>query len=228
MSFALVLGGSISCQAPRGVPPEPPEAFTKASFEDDMVRFESIDAEEGYHPGCLLFIGSSSIRRWDRLQTDFGDLGTVVGRGFGGSQMADALLAVDRIVTPHHPSVVVVYEGDNDINAGKTPEVVLSEFQSFAQSVRRKSPRTAIVFLSIKASPDRWDLREPMRQANDLVRRYCERRRRLHYVDAFDSLLGEDGTPAREYFSDDLLHLSPQGYRVWTENLRPVLRRLVP
>ena len=212
----------VSCVGPD--PFETPSgAFTKPEFEQDIAAFENLDIVEGLQEGGLLFVGSSSIRRWDTLEEDFGSIAPVIGRGFGGSQMSDLVLATERIVTPHQPRVIIVYAGDNDINQGKSPETVLRDFQTFCRLTLRKSPQSSIVFLSIKASPDRWDLRQPMRRANELVRDYCGSRRRLAYVDCFDVLLGADGLPNREFFVDDLLHLSPVGYEVWAENLRPVL-----
>ena len=35
--------------------------------------------------------------------------------------MADAARYAGRIVTPYKPRLIVLYEGDNDLNAGKSP-----------------------------------------------------------------------------------------------------------
>ena len=66
--------------------------------------------------GGIVFVGSSTIRRWDTASY-FPDL-KIINRGFGGSEMADAARYVDRIVIPYEPRLVVVYSGDNDISSG--------------------------------------------------------------------------------------------------------------
>jgi hypothetical protein len=65
--------------------------------------------------------------------------------------------------------MIALYAGDNDLVAGRTPEQVLGDYMSFVRLVRRALPATRIIFLSIKPSPSRWALAEPMRAANALI-----------------------------------------------------------
>ena len=51
-------------------------------------------------PGGVLFVGSSSIRMWSDLETDFKSLPVVVKRGFGGSRMLDCATHLQKLVTP--------------------------------------------------------------------------------------------------------------------------------
>jgi len=91
-------------------------------WEPDIRRFEDQDRKKPPAQGGIVFVGSSTIRRWD-LAKSFPGL-PAVNRGFGGSHMTDSLRYVDRIVTPYHPRVVVVYAGDNDLASGKSPQRV--------------------------------------------------------------------------------------------------------
>jgi hypothetical protein len=84
-------------------------------WEPAMQAFEQ---QEQPAKGGIVFIGSSSVRRWD-LKKAFPDL-PVVNRGFGGSVIADSIRYFDRIVTPLKPKTVVLYAGDNDIGRGMT------------------------------------------------------------------------------------------------------------
>ena len=52
--------------------------------------------------GAILFIGSSSIRKWNTLADDFPDR-KVINRGFGGSHIIDSVHFADRIVWPYEP-----------------------------------------------------------------------------------------------------------------------------
>ena len=181
-----------------------------------------MDRESPPAPGGVLFVGSSSIRMWDTLARDFPGV-PVVRRGFGGSAMADVVRYADRIVIPYKPRLIVVYAGDNDINDGTTPEQVLSDYRAFVGKVREKLPATRMAFISIKPSIARWRLVEPMRKANELVRTYSAPDSLLDYIDIFTPMLGEDGTPRKDLLMEDGLHLTAEGYALWTKVVAPYL-----
>ena len=191
-------------------------------WEKAIRTFEENDKSSPPPSGAILFVGSSSIRMWD-LPSYFPGR-KVINRGFGGSQIADSVTFASRIVIPYKPKVIVFYAGDNDINAGKTPETVLRDFQGFVRIVRDNLPDTRIIFISIKPSISRWHLVEEMRKANKLIRTFAETEERLQFLDVDTPMIGPDGRPRRELFVADGLHLSPAGYRLWTSLLLPHLR----
>jgi lysophospholipase L1-like esterase len=47
--------------------------------------------------------------------------------------------------------------------------------------------------------------------------------RRRTYVDVFTPMLNGNGTPRPELFVADGLHLTPEGYALWTRILTPVV-----
>src|SRR5690242_4123501 len=98
-------------------------------WEKDIAAFEKSDRDRPPPKNAVLFVGSSSIRLWD-LAKSFPDVPTI-NRGFGGSQLADSVHFAPRIVLPYEPRVVVLYAGDNDLAAGKTPEQVHADFRAF-------------------------------------------------------------------------------------------------
>src|SRR4051812_15130658 len=89
-----------------------------APFESEIRAFEAADRQSPPPSGVIVFVGSSSIRKWTSLSADFPGH-TVLNRGFGGSQVADSVAYADRIVTPYAPPLVVMYAGSNDLHAGK-------------------------------------------------------------------------------------------------------------
>ena len=80
----------------------------------------------------------------------------VINRGFGGSKSTDSVHFVDRMVVPYQPKRIVMYSGGNDINGGKTPEQVASDFKAFVAKVHAKLPDTKIAYISIAPNPARW------------------------------------------------------------------------
>lgn len=190
-------------------------------WEATIKKFEEADAKAKPAAGGIVFVGSSSIRLW-KLSESFPDL-PAINRGFGGSQLADSVRYADRIVTPYRPRVVVLYAGDNDIAAGKSPETIRDDYRNFVTAVRVKLPCAKIVYIAIKPSPSRWKLADKAREANRLIREAQACDRCQSFVDVWPAMLGDDGQPRPELFVADKLHLSPQGYEVWTKLLQPHL-----
>jgi len=199
----------------------PPAAAEEHPFEADLRAFEARDRESPPPQDAILFVGSSSIRGWD-LDRDFPGLVTL-NRGFGGSQMADAAHFADRLIIPYRPRLVVLYEGDNDLAAGKTPEAVLNDFTSLVATINRALPDTRVLVLSIKPSIARRHLIEQMRQTNALLQAAAQRDERLIYVDVFSPMLDERGEVRPELLAEDGLHLNAAGYAAWAAIVRPCL-----
>jgi lysophospholipase L1-like esterase len=190
-------------------------------FEADIRKFEEQDAQSPTQPGGVLFVGSSSIRLWD-LKESFPDL-NAVNRGFGGSYLSDVAHFAGRIVIPRKPRLVIVYGGDNDIAAGRTPEQVLEAYCRLVETIHAELPETRIAFISIKPSIARWKLVEKMRQANSAIAAIAVKDPRLAYIDIDAPMLGPDKLPRPELFRDDGLHLNAAGYKVWTDRVRAAL-----
>jgi lysophospholipase L1-like esterase len=197
------------------------EKPAQGRWEKAIEAFEQKDQEHRPPKNAIVFVGSSSIRLWD-LAKFFPDL-EVINRGFGGSELADSARYASRIVVPYQPRIVVLYAGDNDIGAGKTPDRVFGDFKDFVKAVHTPLPLAKIIYLSIKPSIFRWKLVGRMREANSLIEEYCKHGDGLVYLDVGTPLLGPDGKPRAELFRGDGLHLNEKGYVLWTSLLRPFI-----
>jgi len=184
------------------------------AFEKDIRAFEASDKTNPPPKHAVLFVGSSSIRLWKTLAQDFPDL-RVINRGFGGSQISDSVHFAERIVTPYEPSVIVMYAGGNDINAGKKPDVLLRDLKAFVAKVREKLPTTHIAYISIAGNPARWSQIERVREGNRLIREFTAAQPRMSFIDVFPHMLGDDGQPKPDIFVADRLHMNEKGYAIW-------------
>ena len=156
------------------------------------------------------------------MQTDFPGL-PVLNAGFGGSQIIDAVYFFDRLVRPVAPHTIVMYSGSNDIAAGKSPEQVFADYVAFVDAVHAAFPKTRILYISIAPSPARWSQRFNVQRANRLIELYTQTDDRLEFIDVYTHMLGEDGLPRPELYISDQLHMTPVGYALWTDIVRPYL-----
>ena len=191
-----------------------------APFEKEIAAFEEADHKAAPPKDAVLFIGSSSIRFWKTLAADFPNI-AVINRGFGGSRIADSTRYAERIVFPYHPRRIVMYAGDNDIAAGRTPQQLLSDFQAFVAKVRAELPDVPISYISIKPSPLRWKMVDNIKEANALIEQETKTGKNLEYIDVFTPMLGADGLPRPELFRPDHLHMVDKGYQLWTSIITP-------
>lgn len=206
-------------------PPAPIAASPMAptnNWESELATIEQRYSAFNFDQGAILFIGSSSIRGWRTLQTDFPGL-PVLNAGFGGSQIIDAVYFFDRLVRPVAPHTIVMYSGSNDISVGKSPEQVFADYLAFVDAVHQAFPDTRIIYIGIAPSPARWSQRFNVQRANKLIEMYTQADDRLDYIDVYTHMLGDDGEPRPELYVADRLRMTPVGYALWTELVRPYL-----
>lgn len=194
-------------------------------FEDAIRAFEAQDETMPFAPGGAVFVGSSSVRMWNDLQSDFAPI-PVLNRGFGGSFLSDSVFYADRIIAPHLPRAVVVYAGENDIGNGQSGAHVFEQFQLLVGEIHRACPNAEIFFVSIKPSPGRGAGIEQIRVANALAQDWAEQTPRVTYIDIATPMLGNDGVGRAEFFVEDGVHMKRPGYELWREVILPFLKPL--
>ena len=192
-------------------------------WEKEISTLEQEDQPKKPKKGSIVFTGSSSIRLWENLPEYFPGK-RILNRGFGGSQTDEVVYFADRLITTYKPKQVVIYSGDNDIAAGKTPEKVLADFEALFTKIRKATPRATVTFISIKPSPSRKQHLPNINRANALIKEFLEKEKRTAYVDVYNPMLLPSGKPKPELFRADSLHMTKAGYDIWAEVLKPYLK----
>jgi lysophospholipase L1-like esterase len=195
-------------------------------FYDEIQHFKELDSAHFPPQNAVLFVGSSSIRKWEDVQDYFPDE-TVINRGFGGSELTDAIRYANDIIIPYHPRQIVIYSGENDLaySDSITPEIVLSRFKKLFNIIRSSIPGVPIIYISIKPSPSRQKLMPEMLTANTLIKQFLHSKRKTVFVDVYHKMLDENGKPMPDIFLDDNLHMNPKGYHIWQKAIEPYLQK---
>jgi len=134
------------------------EPLSPLRFAKQIEAFARQDMESPPEESVIVFVGSSSIRRWD-LAKSFGDL-KAINRGFGGSQISDVLHYANEVVLKYKPKKVVFFCGGNDLNKGKTPQRVAADFETFTKLLFEHTKMTgspANASANAGDSFDAWD-----------------------------------------------------------------------
>lgn len=191
-------------------------------FEKEIVAYEKQDSLAMPAKGQILFIGSSSFRLWKTFTRDMQDLPPSINRGFGGSTLADALYYFDRMVVKYQPKWVIMYEGDNDLTKGKTPEVIAAEYDEFKARLAKQVPGAKLVFVAARPSLARTALVDKQKALNALIQT-----KGAYYIDMHSPFFLPDGSLMTDIFVADRLHLNEKGYVIFANQIRAFVQKYV-
>lgn len=175
-------------------------------------------------PRAVVFIGSSSIRRWTTLPWDMAPL-SVLNRGFGGATMVSINHYARRILArAPDPRALVLYGGPNDLAWGFTVERVFQEIARFVDIAGEVAPGAPIYVVSVQPTPSRSKTWGAARDLNARLESFAARSAgRVRFVDVASAIVDASGRPRRELFVFDGIHMNAGGYAIWTSIVRPRL-----
>jgi lysophospholipase L1-like esterase len=193
-------------------------------FSDEVQAFQKEDSIHFPPQHAILFVGSSSFRFWKDVQSYFPGH-TIINRGFGGSTLVDVIHYADKIIFPYNPGEIVIYCGENDLaySDSVTPETVVARFVKLYGMIRAHYKKIPVVFVSIKPSPSREKLLPEMLKANLRIKNFLAKRKNCHFVDVYHPMLEADGSPKKDIFIGDNLHMNEKGYAIWQKAIDPYL-----
>jgi lysophospholipase L1-like esterase len=194
-------------------------------FETEVASLVAGDAAVNKKK-LILFTGSSSFRLWrPDLASSFPDK-NVLNRGFGGSQMSDLVYYFDKLILPYHARQIFIYEGDNDLAAGKTPEEIMRKADTLLHLIRTKvSRKVNVVFLAAKPSLARWNQRETYNTFNSMLKAWAKKHKHVAYADIWTPMIDPaTGKVRDDLFIEDGLHMKANGYEIWTRVLAPYMK----
>nr|MBC7611899.1 G-D-S-L family lipolytic protein [Pseudopedobacter sp.] len=197
-------------------------AQQKAPFYNEIEAFKKADSLKMPPKDGILFIGSSSLRKWTDLEKVYKSYGAI-NRGFGGSTLANAIYYADDIIFPYQPRQIVVYSGENDIAEGASPEVTFDRFKILFELIRKKTPQVSISFIAIKPSISREKMMPEMVYANELIKTFLSAQDNTSFINVYPLMLKDNGRPMDDIFLDDNLHMNQKGYDIWIKAITPYL-----
>jgi lysophospholipase L1-like esterase len=196
----------------------------------DPLRFEqevsmlTVNDQQIDTTNLILFVGSSSIRLWVDVEETFPKQ-NILNRGFGGSEMSDLIYYFNKLILPYHPKKIFIYEGDNDINSGKSPDQVMKDFEKLLKLIRENVSITVpVYFISVKPSIARKELLAKCQTFNKSLKAWTKRSKHVYYVDVWNPAFDRKGNILKDIFLQDSLHLNKKGYDIWAKQIRPFVK----
>lgn len=193
-------------------------------FWNEIQAFKKHDSIHPQPKHAILFVGSSSFTKWTDIQNYFPGY-TIINRGFGGSTLPDVIRYENDVIFKYMPRQIVIYCGENDLAASDTISslIVFKRFKKLFTDIRKQSPQTVVMYVSMKPSPSRWNLRNKMMAGNDLIKNYLKKQKHTAFISVWNQMLGPDGKPSNNLFIEDKLHMNAKGYAIWQKIIKPYL-----
>jgi len=195
-------------------------------YENEVQKLEGLTEYESLSD-YILFLGSSSIRRWTKIQEQMLPFESVK-RGYGGAHFYDLIFFTERLVAPHQKAKALVCFVANDIS-GKDkdlrPNEVFRLFKFFTRQVHRLHPELPIHFIEITPTPRRWEVWEQTSKVNRKVEQYAANHPKINYISTQSHFLGSNGRPIPDLFVKDSLHLSDKAYLIWSKIIKDHLNQ---
>lgn len=189
-------------------------------FADEVKKFEN--AANDYPAGNrIVFTGSSSIRLWVDFKSYFPEH-NVINTGFGGSETSDLIHYKDLLISQFEPKQVFIYEGDNDVNSGKSGLEILADMNTLVSSLLEEGIEN-IVIIAPKPSVARWALKEKYEKVNASLKAMADLSPKIQYADVWTPMLNPDGNVKTDIFIEDNLHMNKKGYDIWIKVIGPLL-----
>jgi lysophospholipase L1-like esterase len=194
-------------------------------FDNEIREFKHQDSLKFPPKNGILFIGSSSIRKWADLGKRFSDK-PIIRRGVGGCTLEQLVdYYTPYILFPYQPRKVFIYAGENDIAAGKSGAFVAAQFQKLWAMLASKLPKADIYFMAVKPSPSRAKYFDEVKTANTRIKAFLNGKAKGHYIDVATVILNPTTMqPDSSLFESDLLHLNKTGYDKWQAVLQPYVK----
>jgi hypothetical protein len=190
-------------------------------WEGEIAKLEAKDQIEKHPHDSILFVGSSSIRRWETIAADMTPYHPIQ-RGYGGAKWSDVAIFAERLIGPHKFRAVVFFVG-NDISgrdADKSPEEVANLFAYVLGKVREHHQQAAVFYVAVTPTASRFSVWPEIKAANSAVRALCQREENTYFIGTESIFLDAAGKPRPELFVEDALHLNREGYVRWAAAIK--------
>ncbi|MBB4805179.1 lysophospholipase L1-like esterase [Chryseobacterium defluvii] len=197
----------------------------KPVYWQDIQNFKKLDRKDAPPKDAILLIGSSSFTRWTDVGNYFPDK-TIINRGFGGSKLSDLNYYADDLLSPYQPKQIIIFCGENDFadNPQLKAKEAVDRFKAFYNKIRKRFPDIEVDYMSIKYSPSREKLWPQMKKANRKIACFMKKEKNAKFIDITKIMEDSNGNVRKDLFLKDMLHMTPEGYKLWTSVMKPYMK----
>jgi len=167
----------------------------------------------------LLFLGDSLIEFFDwagRFPEH-----EVFNFGIAGETVEGLYSRLDGIFrNVKEPDMVFIMSGINNMAMGD--EGIVGTYRRIVQKIRRAFPSASVIMHSLLPVLFPFIANDDIQRMNAELKQMAADEKVL-YLDIHSQFLDEQGRPVPAFLMDDGVHLSEEGYRVWSDEVERLL-----
>ena len=189
----------------------------------------------------VLFLGDSITQGWEgagkeEWKKNFAPM-KAANFGIGGDQTGHVLwrLTEGKELEGINPKVAVIMIGTNN-TGGHSAADIAGGIEAIVNEIRKQKPECKVLLLGVfprcmsgfpkdQAVCPADKLNTKIKQINERIAKLDDGKH-VFYKDIGPKFLNSEGGLARAIMPD-LLHLSPKGYAIWTEAIKPDVEKLL-
>ena len=188
-------------------------------YETKVARYEEENEAYDDFEVDVAFIGDSLTDGYD-LERFYPQYVTS-NRGIGGDTTYGLQARMKVSVYDLKPKVVVMLIGGNNL------DTMFEDYEELIVGMRENLPQTRIVLVSLTAMGGNWAHKNQKAAYHNVTIRKLADRYDCSFVDLFTPLFDETTGEIYQAYTNDGVHLTEQGYQVYTDALTPVLDTLL-
>ena len=190
---------------------------------DQLARADKGDVD-------VMFIGDSITEGWPAAIWDqnFAPM-KAANFGIGGDHTGNLLYRLqDPRMAKMHPKAIVLLIGVNNLGlCDETPEQVFSGIKAVVAALRKQYPSARILLNAVLPSDEvaRSEKRQRINAINKMAATLADGKQ-VVFRNYGPNFTRADGSISPEIMPD-FLHLTPKGYQIWADAMRPDIQKLV-
>jgi lysophospholipase L1-like esterase len=193
------------------------ESIFKAHYDDRVNLF--IEENKTAKDVDVVFLGDSLTELYDVVKhyPEF----NVLNRGIGGDTSFGVEKRLKESVFDANPKVTAMLIGANNQNS------LLDNYEKILQSFKQNAPDMKVVLLSLTSMTLDWGQFNKKAKENNVEIKEYANTYGYEFVNLYDPLLDENTGELKSEYTIDGGHLTDKGYEIVTNQIKPVLHKLL-
>jgi lysophospholipase L1-like esterase len=191
---------------------------TASGHYESMLSYHKY-MDENVPDSCVIFLGSSLTQGLAVAAV----APYSVNYGIGGETTTQLLEAIPHYRSLRRAKNLVLAIGINDILQGKQNRLH-ENYSKIIAALPRDVPLIWSSIMPVRAASWMRMKKTDIQDTNRIIKSLCERRGNCTFVDMNPQFKDSNNSTIPQYFLDDGIHLSPDGYRRWISALKKALR----
>ena len=134
----------------------------------------------------------------------------------------------DEKLTKGHldiPNTIIYHLGTNDIKNGTTPDEIVAKIEEVIGKTLKKNPEAKVILSAVAPRGDNDDLDMARQELNLMMLKKYKDKEHVLVVD--NNNLSSRGAIIKNYYGQDLIHLTLQGAKILATNISHLLKKML-